>query len=306
MKYPLLFAIAGCVALAQAPSFEVLQVRPKIYMLASDSGNMTLQVGDAPGHAGVVLVDSGSAPLTARILSEIRKITAKPVLFIINTSADEHHIGANQAISAPVPAQNITRQASDTPPVAIFAQDNVLACMSATGSGIASAAWPTITFEEQKDFPSNGEAVQLIAEATAHTDGDSIVFFRSSNVISTGDIVLTTGYPVIDLKRGGSIQGEIKALNHILELAVPELMQEGGTLIIPGQGRLCDEADVVEYRDMVTILRDRVADLLKRGKSLEEVKAAKVSRDFDGRYSAAAWTGDMFMEAIYRSLGGTK
>jgi len=107
---------------------------------------------------------------------------------------------------------------------------------------------------------------------------------------------------VIDLQRGGSIEGEVKALNHILDITVPEVMQEGGTLVIPGQGRLCDEADVTEYRDMMTIIRDRVADLLKKGKTLEEVKQARVTRDYDGRYSTPAWTGQMLVEAIYKSL----
>ena len=116
-------------------------------------------------------------------------------------------------------------------------------------------------------FDFNGEAVQVFAEKAAHTDGDSIVLFRGSNVLSAGDVFLTTGYPVIDLKRGGSVQGEIKALNHILELTVPHAMQEGGTMVIPGHGRLCDQADVVEYRDMMTIIRDRVADLIEKGKT---------------------------------------
>jgi glyoxylase-like metal-dependent hydrolase (beta-lactamase superfamily II) len=284
--------------------FEVIHVRPRIYMLASESGNVTLQIGDAPGQSGLVLVDTGSTAMSTRTLSEIRKITTKPVLFIINTSADAHHIGANETIAAPAPAQGLTRAAGDA--VSIFAQDNVLSRMSAPGSNVPALAWPSITLEEEKDFPSNGEPIQIIAEKSAHTDGDSIVFFRSSNVISTGDIFTTTGYPVIDLKRGGSIQGELKALNHILDLAVPEVMQEGGTMIIPGQGRLCDEADVVEYRDMVTIIRDRVADMLKHGKTLDQVKAAKLSLDYDGRFSTSVWTGDMFVEAIYNSLRQNK
>jgi cyclase len=113
---------------------------------------------------------------------------------------------------------------------------------------------------------------------------------------------LTTGYPVIDLAHGGSIAGELKALNHLLELTVPHQMQEGGTMVIPGRGRVCDEADVAEYRDMMTIIRDRVADLLAKGKSVAEAVAAKPSRDYDRRYSTPQWTGDMLVEAIYKSL----
>src|SRR5207302_8392495 len=140
--------------------------------------------------------------------------------------------------------------------------------------------------------------LQVFAEKNAHTDGDSIVLFRGSNVVSTGDIFSTTGYPVIDVKRGGSIQGEIKALNHIIELTIPHAMQEGGTMVIPGHGRLCDQADVVEVRDMLTIIRDRVADLIAKGKTLAEVKAARPSRDYDRRYSSTAFSGDMLGERV--------
>ncbi len=300
---------AGFAAMTQAQTgaengpFEVLHVRPNIYMLASSSGNVTLQVGDAPGQ-GLVLVDTGTAAMTNHILDEIRKITANRILYIVNTSADTHHVGGNETILARALPQGGVRQGPDVSPVSVFAQDNVLSRMSANGAGVPIGAWPSITFDIEKDFPSNGEPIQIIAEKAAHTDGDSIVFFRTSNVISTGDIFLTTGYPVIDLKRGGTIQGELKALNHIVDLAVPEIMQEGGTMVIPGQGRLCDQADVVEYRDMVTIIRDRVADMLKRGKTLEEVKAAKLSRDYDRRYSTSGWTGEMFVEAVYQSLQG--
>ena len=169
--------------------------------------------------------------------------------------------------------------------MALFAQDNVLQRESRDGSGVPSGAWPTLTYLEGKSFAFNGEAIQMFAEKAAHTDGDSIVLFRGSNVLSAGDIFLTTGYPVIDLERGGSIQGEIRALNHILDLTVPRSMQEGGTMVIPGHGRLCDESEVSDYRDMLTIIRDRVQDMLHKGKTLEEVKAAKLSRDYDRRYS---------------------
>jgi glyoxylase-like metal-dependent hydrolase (beta-lactamase superfamily II) len=188
------------------------------------------------------------------------------------------------------------------PSVALFAHDNVLLRMSSPGSGVAPGAKPSLTFNDRKVFEFNGEAIEMFAEAGAHTDGDSIVFFRSSNVISTGDVFLTTGYPVIDLKRGGSIQGEINALNHILALSVPHAMQEGGTMIVPGHGRLCDQADVTEYRDMITIIRDRIADLIEKGKTLDEVKAARPTRDYDRRYSTNSWTGEMLAEAVYRSL----
>jgi cyclase len=307
MKTPAFLLALACATLAQAQqnqgsqnhemasAFEVIHVRPNIYMIASDAGNVTLQVADAPGRDGVLLVDTGPAKLSAALLAEIRKISPKPIRFILNTSADPHHTGGNQALVTSEPPES----------VGVFAQDNVLTRMSSPAAGAFEKSWPTITFQDLKDFTFNGEPVQMIAEKNAHTDGDSFVFFRVSNVISTGDIFLTTGYPVIDVQRGGSIQGELTALNHLLDLTVPESMQEGGTLVIPGQGRLCDESEVTDYRDMVTIIRDRVANLIKMGKSLQEAKAARLSRDYDGRYSTPSWTGDMFVEAIYAQRGHT-
>jgi len=289
---------------ADAAPFEVLHVRGNVYMFASTLGNVTVQIGKDAGQDGVLLVDSGPAPLTSRILAEIRKLSGQPVRYILNTSPDADHTGGNATIAKPD-----ARPYFVAPDVSIFAQDNVMMRMSAPGSSASSAAWPTLTFNDAKMVDFNGEPVQMFAERNAHTDGDSIVLFRGSNVLSAGDVFLTTGYPVIDVKRGGSIQGEIKALNHILELTVPHHMQEGGTMVIPGHGRLCDQADVTEYRDMLTIIRDRVAELVAKGKTLVEVQAARPSRDYDRRYSTASWTGDMFVEAIYQSLrneGGKK
>jgi cyclase len=282
-------------------SIEVLHVRPNLYMLASDSGNVTIQIGRRPGVDGVLLVDTGTAQMTATLLAEIRKISDQPIRYIISTSADEDHNGGTEAILKPTLRPGLSLQ-PEKAEIGIFAHDNVMTRMSAANSKIPQTSWPTLTFDKTKDFAFNGESVQILAEPNAHTDGDSIVFFRGSNVISTGDIFRTTGYPVIDIARGGSIQGELNAINHILELTVPENMQEGGTMVIPGHGRLCDEADVADYRDMITIIRDRVADMLKKGKSLAEVKGARLSRDYDRRFSTLDWTGDMFVEAIYKSL----
>jgi glyoxylase-like metal-dependent hydrolase (beta-lactamase superfamily II) len=275
----------------------MLHVRGNVYMLAGALGNITIQVGKDPGHDGVLLVDTGPAAMSEPILAEIRKLSPQPVRFIVNTSSDQEHTGGNLTIAKPD-----ARPYYVAPEVAVFAHDNVLTRMSAEGSSVPAGAWPTLTFYDTKVFEFNGETVQIFAERNAHSDGDSIVLFRGSNVLSAGSVFLTTGYPVIDLKRGGGIQGEIKALNHILELTVPHAMQEGGTMVIPGSGRLCDQADVVEYRDMLTIIRDRVADLIAKKKTLEEVKAARPTRDYDRRYSTSAWTGDMLVEAVYRSL----
>jgi glyoxylase-like metal-dependent hydrolase (beta-lactamase superfamily II) len=303
MRLVLFLPLAASLGLAQPkPAIEVLHVRGNVYMFASDEGNVTVQVGEHRDNDGVLMVDSGSAAMTDRILAELNKFSGKPLRYLINTSADPDHTGGNAVLSKP----GMSRQAAGNGPLAaevnIYAQDNVLARLSAPETHVPVQGLPTMTFARLKDFTFNGEAVQIFSEAPAHTDGDSIVFFRGSNVISTGEIFSTAGYPVIDLTRGGSIQGEIKALNHLLELTVPEIAQEGGTMVIPGHGRLCDEADVTEYRDMVTIVRDRVADLIQKGKSLREVQAARVTRDYDGRYGRPSWTGEMFVESIYKSL----
>jgi cyclase len=288
-------------AFAQSqPDIEVLHVRGNVYMFASDGGNVTVQVGEHRDNDGVLMVDTGSAQMADRILAELKKLTNKPLRYVVNTSADPDHTGGNVIMGKP----GIVREAGGPQgaQVNIYAQDNALTRLSAPETHMAEQGLPTLTFEQLKDFTFNGEGVQIFSEAPAHTDGDSIVFFRGSNVISAGEIFSTVGYPVIDLARGGSIQGEVKALNHLLELTVPEIAEEGGTMVIPGHGHLCDEAEVTEYRDMVTIVRDRVADLIAHGKSLDEAKAARVTRDYDGRYSQPTWTGDMFVESIYKSL----
>lgn len=280
----LLCLFAATTAFAQTP-MEVLHARGNVYMFASDSGNVTVQIGEHRDNDGVLMVDTGTAQMAEPILAALKKLTSKQLKYVVNTSADLDHAGGNDIISS----TGGTRTAEGRGPLAaevnIYAQDNTLTRLSAPELHIPEKGLPTMSYEQLKDFTFNGEAVQLISEAPAHTDGDSIVFFRGSNVISAGEIFSTVTYPMIDLARGGSIQGEVKALNHLLELTVPEISQEGGTMVIPGHGRLCDEADVTEYRDMVTIVRDRVADLIEKGKTLDEAKAARVTRDYDGRYS---------------------
>jgi hypothetical protein len=192
----------------------------------------------------------------------------------------------------------------------VIAHENVLTRMSAPAGKEApapNAIWPTISyFDEFYKLPTffNGEGVIVYYEPAANTDGDSIVHFRRSEVISTGNIFSTISYPVIDLAKGGSVQGVIRGLNHILDLAITENRSQGGTWIIPGRGRLSDSADVASYRNMVVMIRDRVQSLIDKGMTLEQAKAARISLDFDGRYGSTTgpWTTDMFIEAVYRSL----
>jgi glyoxylase-like metal-dependent hydrolase (beta-lactamase superfamily II) len=180
-----------------------------------------------------------------------------------------------------------------------------------TEAKAASDALPTETYHSASYKLSeffNGEGIKVYHEPAAHTDGDSIVYFRYSDVIAAGDILRTDSYPVIEIDKGGSINGVLDALNNILDLMIPEFRSQGGTWVIPGHGRLCDIGDVANYRNMVAIVRDRIRDMVQRGLTLEQVKAAKPTMDYDGLYgsSTGSWTTDMFVEAAYRSLSSKK
>ena len=282
---------------------HTLHVQGNVYMLVGGGGNVTVQVGDE----GVLLVDTSFAQLSDRILAEIRKLSDKPIRYIINTHLHADHTGGNQAmLQAGASLQGggnfIGRGAR------IIAHSNTFERMSGllgSDKPVPTAATPTDPFAtESKDLFFDGEAVQVFHVPAAHTDGDSIVFFRRSDVVSTGDVFVTTSYPIVDLQRGGSINGVIAALNRILEITVPAEKQEGGTMVIPGHGRLCDEHDVFEYRNMVTIIRDRIQDMVQKDMTLEQVKAARPTLDYDPRYGSTTgfWTTDMFVEAVYRSL----
>jgi glyoxylase-like metal-dependent hydrolase (beta-lactamase superfamily II) len=275
---------------------ELLPVQKNIYMLAGDGGNITLQIG----KDGVLLVDTGLAQMSDQALAAIRKFTDKPIHYILNTDVDADHTGGNEAFGKAGNTITGGDVADDIRGLdkgaAIIAHRRVLDRMS---SAAPFGALPTDIYGgRQKDLYFNDEPIVLYHQPAAHTDGDSLVFFRGSDVVSTGDIFVTTSYPVIDLDRGGSIQGVIDSLNRLIDITVPAALQEGGTLVIPGHGRICDEADVVEYRDMVTIIRDRIADMLKRGMLLEQVKAARPTEDYDPRYGSS----DRFIEAVYRGL----
>ena len=285
---------------------RVLPAGGNVYMLLGPGGNTAVQVG----KDGVVVVDPQYARVADAMASAIRKLSAKPIRYVLDTSFDAHHTDGNEAMSklgATITGGNVANAGAGWG-ATIIAQENVLDRMSAdSGKTTASASgnWPMDIYRAgQKDLYVNGEAVQLFHQPAAHTDGDSIVFFRKSDVLATGDIFTPGSYPVIDVEHGGSINGTVDALNRILDLTVPAEKQEGGTMVIPGRGRLCDEADVVEYRDMVTIIRDRIRDMIKKGMTLEQVKAAKPTRDYDPLYgdTTGAWTTSMFVEAAYKSL----
>ena len=283
---------------------EVLQLRPNFYLIAGAGGNIGVQVGGD----GVVVVDSGSGASAEAVLAAIKKITTQPIRYVINTSADADHVGGNEALAKAgqtlfvagggvgVGADFLGGGAS------ILAAEKVLTRMSA--AKLPVSAQPSETFQQPRKYMYlNGEGIEVLHQPAAHTDGDSIVFFRRSDVVMAGEVFDITRFPVIDIERGGSVQGEIAALNRIVDTAIPSVpivSREEGTLVIPGHGHVCDQLDVVEYRDMVSIVRDRIRDLIKTGMTLDQIKAAAPTRGYTRRYGAET----NFVEAVYRSLGG--
>lgn len=285
---------------------HVLPVQGNLYMLVGDGGNIAVQVGDQ----GAMVVNTGAGQLADKVIAAIRKLSQKPIQFIVNTSFHPDFTGGNLKLRAAghdpsVEGSFFSGQFPDAGRGAtIIAQQNVQNHLAELKT-IPEDAWPSDTFfKGRRRKYYNGEAVQIFHEPNAITNGDSIVQFRRSDVIVTGDIFTTTSYPFIDLKTGGSLQGEILALNDILDRTVYQHDEEGGTLIIPGHGRLCDEWEVAEYRDMLVLIRDRVQALINRGATLQQVQAARVTADYDDRFGANSgpWTTDMFVEAVFSSL----
>ena len=305
------FLALSCLAIGargQQADIQTLKVQGNVYLLTGGGGNVVVQIGDQ----GVLVVDTGLAQTADKVLAAIRKLSDKPIQYILNTNLRADHTGGNDTLrkaGATYTGANVTGNIKDAAIGAqVFAQDNVLQRMSAPTGQQASAPfgdWPTETYVSgRKQMFFNGEPVEMVYQPVATTDGDSLVVFRRSDVIVAGDIFMTTTYPFLDLDQGGSIQGEIDALNNILEMAVTDHQDEGGTYIIPGHGRVCDKPELLEFRDMVTIIRDRVQASIKKGMTLQQVKAAGLTKDYDARYSAKTGFGtkDMFVEAVYKSL----
>jgi glyoxylase-like metal-dependent hydrolase (beta-lactamase superfamily II) len=288
---------------------EIVPVQGNVYLLAGAGGNVAVQVGDD----GVLVVDTGAAERSEALTAAIAELAGgRPVRWIVNTHAHGDHTGNNAAITTAggVGAGDAVPSFDDGAvggglSINVVAHQAVLDHMSQDGAATPFAAWPTSTFTDgRKEIFFNGEGIELVHVPAAHTDGDVLVFFRRSDVVVAGDVFATTGYPRVHVDQGGSIDGEIAALNRLLNITLPRLKQEGGTYVIPGHGRVVDEADVVDYRDMVTIIRDRIRALRTRGLSLEQVQSERPTRDYDGRFAAAdgAGSANMFVESVYESL----
>jgi len=299
----------GAAVKTAVAGLRVMQIRENVFMVSGAGGNITV----LRFPQGLLVVDSGSALMADKVLAVLKELSSRPVVHIINTSGDDDHVGGNEKLATNgrrIPRDVIQADNSGTGegPM-IVAREEVLARMSDSPKPPPFRAWPTDVFrlptKKLSAHLRGGEAVELVHLPNAHTDGDLLVWFRRSDLIMTGDVFNTTSYPVIDVQKGGTIDGVIEALNTILDLAFPFSRAEGGTMIVSGHGRLADFADVAYYRDMVTMVRDRVRALAGKGMTLAQVKAAKPTVDFDPRFGSTtgAWTTDRFIEAVYSTLG---
>jgi|CXWL01.1.fsa_nt_gi glyoxylase-like metal-dependent hydrolase (beta-lactamase superfamily II) len=292
---------------AQGPYVRATKVQGHVYVLAGAGGNVAMQVGSD----GIVLVDSGDGRADEALLTAVRTISSAPIQYVLTTGPQPEHVGGNEALrkaGVTFTGGNALAVAGVGVGATVISHENTLARLSAATGGtpiVPQGGWPTDTFfVRQMDLFVNDEPIELIHLPRAASDGNVLVHFRASDVIATGDAFRLDTYPVIDARAGGTIAGAIAALNRIIDITVPKILQEGGTMVVPGHGRIGDESDVVEYRDMVTIIRDRVADAIKDKVTLDKVKAAKLSRDYDGRFAAASGpaSSDGLVELIYREL----
>lgn len=286
---------------------ELFQVRPNFYVLTGAGSNIGVQLG----VDGAVVVDAGDAAHADRLVAELKKLTShNPIRYVIDTSADADHVGGNEKVAKAGRNLTLTGNAARSTvntAAAIVGAGPVLLRMSV--AGYPESATPTDAFVGTPRYYMylNGEGIEVLHQENAHTDGDSFVFFRRSDVVMAGDIIDIRRFPVIDLANGGSVNGEIEALNRLIELAIPSIpiiSREAGTVVVPSHGRLLDQTDVVEYRDMVVVVRDRIQQLMKKGRTLAQIKTANPTRGYTKRYGSdtGSWTTDMFVEAVYKSL----
>lgn len=283
---------------------RVLQVRDDVYLIAGAGANIVVQIGPQ----GVIVVDTGAIAYANEVLATIKRLTDRPIRYILNTGPEADHVGGNEVLAKAGVAfgQNAAGPNAPPPHAPIVATLGVLQRMSA--ANYSDGAWPTQTLFNQKlkTLYLNGQGIEIFTQ-NGVSDANAVVLFRRSDVLVTGGTFDVTRFPVIDLANGGSIQGEIDALNDLIDLAIPNApltWLDGGTIVVPARGRLCQQAELVEYRDMLTIIRDRVQQQIEQGKTLEQIKQAKPAGGYAPRYGSdrGPWTTDMFIETVYRSL----
>jgi len=277
-----------------AGEVKAVHVQGNVHMIVGAGANIAVQAGED----GVLVVDTGNPGSSDKVLAAIKQIApGKEIRWVVNTGMSPDHTGGNESVSKAGRTVNGNI-------AAIVSHENTAARM--VKAGVADSARPFNTyFEPSRDFPFNGEPIMLFHDDATADDTGTVVMFRRSDVIATGDLFRTEGYPVIDLANGGSIDGTIAGLNRLLDLTVPsKMLEEGGTYVIPGHGRISDEHDVAMYRDMLVIIRDRIKNMVQKKMTLEQVKAAHPTLDYDGRYGAdtGPWTTAMFIEAVYREM----
>ena len=309
--------LCSAVHAAEGDSLDVVKIRANFYLIAGAGGNIGVQIGSD----GIVLVDAGKEASSKQVLEALRKITDLPIRYIINTGADADHVSGNGRLSKAgltiftnlLGNAALAAAMTNGGGASIMAHDSVLRRMSApTGKTAAypTESWPNEAFfQKRKAIRMNEEAIEVMYQPAAHSDADSMVFFRGSDVVVAGDIIDTTRFPVIDLANGGSIQGEIDALNRLIDLAVaptPFIYKGVGTYVIPGHGRVCEQQDVVEYRDMVVIVRDNIADLMKQGRTLDQIKEASPALAYERQYGTQPGATSVFIESIYKSISAKK
>lgn len=306
--------LAACAAMTvraaePANGLDVVQVRKNFYMIAGAGGNIGVQIGSD----GIVLVNSGTAQASDKVLAELKKLTPLPIRYIINTAADADFVGGNEKLSKAgytiftnaIGNAGFAGAMTSGGAASILAHDSVLSRM--TKEGYSGAASPTEAFfAARKPLRMNDEGIEVLYQPNAHSDSDSFVLFRGSDVVVAGDVLDMSRFPNIDVAHGGSIQGEIDALNKLIDLTIaptPYIYKDVGTYVIPGHGRVAEQMEVVDYRDMIVVVHDVIEGLIKQGKTLEQVKAARPTLAYDTRFGA---NKDAFVEAVYKSLkGGT-
>jgi hypothetical protein len=281
---------------------SILQVRPDIYMLTVDNVNIVVETG----WQGTLVVGTSPATHCEALVAAVRAISEGPVRYLVSVNGDESRIGCNTPLA--VAGQSFLKGTLGFAAPVISHQSALLQILT-TGQDLPATTLPSELYARPvRSMYMNDQAIQVIWAPAAHSGGDSLVVFRRSDLVVAGDIMDTTRFPVIDIAHGGTIQGELAAMNRLLsELAVavsPKWQRPGGTLIVPGRGQLCTQVDVLNYRDMLTIIRDRVQDLIVRGKNLEQVQAANPARGYTTRYGATSgdWTTSQFIAAVYQSL----
>jgi glyoxylase-like metal-dependent hydrolase (beta-lactamase superfamily II) len=296
-------AVSSQAAEPDTGGLDVVPVRQNFYMIAGAGGNIGVQIGSD----GVVLVNSGNGAASTEVLAAIKKLTDLPIRYIVNTDGGPDFVGGNAKL-----AKTGLNVLNGQTGAAILAHESVLTRMSARNAkpSYPGDAWPSEAFLTKRyAFRMNDEAIEIWYQPAAHSDADSLMLFRKSDVVVAGDIMDTTRFPVIDLANGGSIQGEIDALNRLIELTVaplPFIYKDVGTYVIPGHGRLCLQLDVVDYRDMVVVVRDVIADLIKQGKTLDQIKAAHPAKPYETEYGTQEGSTSAFVEAVYKSLTAKK